>query len=466
MKDVVRFAGHRWVWMLVLMALYLFPVTTLVSGDTLASIFGAASMADGQAGFLDNYPVRTDAQGNRYSWALETVDGRIVSGFGVGVSLLIAPFLLLHKTLIGVITFESAIFWAKMMAALSVALAFFLWVDIARRLTSRRRALLLGLVYALGTSAYGIASQEPWHQSANQCLLLLPLWAFLRPSLRLSGRAFLFAAMVLVFLVRPTSLLLLAALLLPWWRVRRGRVLLALAGLTIGVFAQAWLNTRYFGAPWVFGQSIMSDHSVALRGLTSPWVWNPFPGLLGLLTDPSRGLLVYSPFLLFLLAWLRPSRLGCDPDPARQALRRRVFLSSAGLFTVALALYAFRWEWTGGYCWGPRFLTDAAPFLMLLLIPVVESLRRRWTKALFVLLVVSAIGIQALGAVSDIYGPESWNGSSRRQSDRDPTDHSPWDLSRPPQIIHHLRFFKWEEDLHFNAIPDPHTTPEEDAPTP
>src|SRR5438067_2143318 len=85
-------------------------------------------------------------------------------------------------------------------------------------------------------------------------------------------------------------------------------------------------------------------------GLAAP----PLEGLYGVLLSPSRGLFVYSPFLLFAIA------------PFLRAWRERggvaLLLRWLGVATVALVVaYALYAEWWGGRVYGARFLTDALP---------------------------------------------------------------------------------------------------------
>jgi hypothetical protein len=111
-------------------------------------------------------------------------------------------------------------------------------------------------------------------------------------------------------------------------------------------------------------------------------------GLAGLLFSPTRGLFVFSPFLLFLVfAWRHLPR-----DRAEQGLTLAI---SAGVI-VQLLLYS-KVDWRAGFSWGPRFLTDLLPLLIWLLVPVVVALGRRG-RACFVAAVGIAIAIESVGA--------------------------------------------------------------------
>jgi hypothetical protein len=63
-------------------------------------------------------------------------------------------------------------------------------------------------------------------------------------------------------------------------------------------------------------------------------------------------------------------------------------------------LFSFYSVWWGGLCYGPRYLTDVSPFLVLLLVPVWQDVQAvRWRRLGFHLLVWTSIFIQTLGAM-------------------------------------------------------------------
>jgi hypothetical protein len=111
-------------------------------------------------------------------------------------------------------------------------------------------------------------------------------------------------------------------------------------------------------------------------------------GIAGLLFSPTRGLLVFSPFFLFLA-------LGWRHLPGSRAERGLTLAMSAGVLVQILG-YA-RTDWRAGISWGPRFLTDLLPLLIWMLVPVVAALRSRG-RACFVAAVSVAIAIEAIGA--------------------------------------------------------------------
>jgi hypothetical protein len=128
------------------------------------------------------------------------------------------------------------------------------------------------------------------------------------------------------------------------------------------------------------GYGRVGDASFFQHGLAS--------GVAGLLFSPTRGLFVFSPFLLFLvLAWRHLPR-----DRAERALTLAMGVAVA----IQILLYA-KADWRSGMSWGPRFMTDLMPMLIWILVPVVAALRSVG-RAIFLLAVGAAIAIEAVGA--------------------------------------------------------------------
>jgi hypothetical protein len=117
-----------------------------------------------------------------------------------------------------------------------------------------------------------------------------------------------------------------------------------LVGAVIGVAPLLAYNDLAFGSPLEQGYGIKTFATPIQTGLY------------GLLASPSRGLLVYTPYVIFaLVALLRAWRW---PGDVAGRLRG---LSLAWI--VALVLYAMYSEWWGGRVFGSRFLDDYAPVL-------------------------------------------------------------------------------------------------------
>jgi hypothetical protein len=189
--------------------------------------------------------------------------------------------------------------------------------------------------------------------------------------------------------VRPTNLLFLAACVAVLAAGRRWRLLASfvLFGVTIGAAVGAY--------------------NLAVFGRLSGWYGNAFGGsfvenLAGLLFSPGRGLFVYSPVLLFvfpgLCLWLR-----------QEAGPERFLIAAAALFALAHTLLHAAWVgWWAGYCFGPRYVSEALPCLVLLLVPVLGWVQQaRVARAAFLALAALSISVQFVGAFC--YPRGQWN---------------------------------------------------------
>ncbi|MDW8036720.1 MAG: hypothetical protein RMI90_01620, partial [Thermoguttaceae bacterium] len=185
---------------------------------------------------------------------------------------------------------------------------------------------------------------------------------------------------------------------------RTAAVLAALLGFLAGtappgLFLAAY-NTYYLGAPWRFGQ-VEAGRRLAQAQLGQPdaWAGNLLEGLYGQLISPGRGLLVYSPILVFsiwgmALAW-------------RQ--RRYWLLRPLTVAVLLLLLVQSKWfSWHGGWSFGYRLMVDAMPLAAVCAVPTVRWIRRYWPLWVLVgMLAGWSIGVQILGAFA--YDVVSWN---------------------------------------------------------
>jgi hypothetical protein len=285
---------------------------------------------------------------------------------------------------------------AACLAAGSVALLYLTAVGF----TSRQRALLLTAAYAAGTCVWSISSQSLWQQTPEIFFLALGLFCLLRVSdPRIRGIA-AGLALSIAAACRPTAAIVVVAAAIGMTLWDRRALLLFILALIPATAAMAAYNIYYFDSPLDFGQ-LEAGMRVARVKTGSPELWQTplWLGAAGLLISPSRGLLVFSPFLVAAFA----GAVRVWKDPRYHPLR---FLTIA---VPALWIPAFLWfDWWGGWTFGYRPIVDSLPLLMLLCLPVLDWILARpvWRATFAVLLAWSAF-VQVLGAFA--YAPWGWN---------------------------------------------------------
>jgi hypothetical protein len=320
-------------------------------------------------------------------WMLPTPDGHRVSLYSVVLPVLITPLYLpavVHVSRGGWTHWDldhAARVMEKVSASLIASLSAALLYLVLRRRADPRIALLLTVAYAFGTSTWVISSQTLWQHGLAQLLIVGVMLCLTAPSTVLRTIA---AGLLCGLIVgnRIPDAVLAAALGAYglFWAGRRAVLFVVAAAVPVALVVI--YNVTFVGT-LVGGYGLLGD----LSFLRTDVAWISW-GLAGLLFSPTRGLIVFSPFLLFLV--LVPRHL-----PADRAERGLMLAISVGVLVQMLG-YA-RTDWRAGLSWGPRFLTDLVPLLIWMLVPVVMALRSRG-RATFVIAVGAAIAIEAVGA--------------------------------------------------------------------
>ena len=179
--------------------------------------------------------------------------------------------------------------------------------------------------------------------------------------------------------------------------------------LRTGIVAGLLLLLFLGWSQWTFGSwlpAYFSSNRLAIdRGFTF------LSAVYGNLFSPSRGIFVFSPFLLLGLfgvglAW-------------RKLTHRPFILLSLFWFISSILLIARSTNWWGGFSFGPRILVENLPALVLLLILAWQeifaehsSTLKRWSVVFFLL--TGGIGIW-IHAYQGLYNPvpKYWNGIVR-----------------------------------------------------
>jgi hypothetical protein len=279
-------------------------------------------------------------------------------------------------------------------------------------------AIALALVFAFGTSAWSTASRALWQHGPAMLMLALALYLLSLAARLPALLPWTAAPLMLAYFIRPTSSLVLAlvgAYVFVHHRERCWKWLL-LAVATAAPF----LAYNFY----IYRQPLQSYFTLGLFLAPAPGnTGHILTAFAGHILSPSRGLFIFSPFLLFSLA-------GICLSFRRHWMTPLVYYLAAALALHWIVISDF-WYWTAGHCYGPRLFTDVLPLFLFFLIPAFLWLRldepRRPLSAAFYLCVLVSVFIHYRGAV--YWAPYEWNGSQS-----DVTAERAWDW-RDPQFL-------------------------------
>lgn len=233
----------------------------------------------------------------------------------------------------------------KFVAVLLASVTALLMLALLLRVLPPREAWAGAAAFAVATGVWSTASQALWQHTYGLPAIVVFFYALVRlgesrGEMRWAVLAGLSAGLAIA--IRPTNAALAPALLVALWLVRARSAQWAAALLMLALpasFAVGW-NLSVFGR-------LSGGYPPSLQG-------DAWQGLAGLLLSPGRGLLVYTPLALLALV----SRPNFWKQPAGGA---------ALCFCLSHLALVSQWPvWWGGYCWGPRMLTELLPALAVL----------------------------------------------------------------------------------------------------
>ncbi|MGA7545483.1 MAG: hypothetical protein WBW08_06610, partial [Methyloceanibacter sp.] len=266
-----------------------------------------------------------------------------------------------------------------------------LYLAMRRREASVTAALLATTAFMLGTPLWSTASRGLWQHGPLILCFSLAIFFLSRKPIRLIDAAAAGFALGYAVLTRQTAGLALLAIALALlsmnWRAAFVLGLAAVPPMLVNV-AYDLHAFNWIGNPYV---SQYAD--------SAAWSWTAFSGLI---VSPQRGLLIFSPILLFAgygFVHLVRERRASSVDYAYLA------------YCLGLWLFLACWPaWHGGYSYGPRMMSDPLPFLVLYLAPAWDTMARRAAlpaMAGFVFLLTISCAIHARGATDwDVW---RWN---------------------------------------------------------
>lgn len=247
-------------------------------------------------------------------------------------------------------------------------------------------ALPLAAAFAFGTTTWVISSQALWQHGMGALLVVLALLLTTRERSAMAVAALGFVCGVMVANRPPDAIIAAGFAAFVIWRDWRDLKWLA-AGAALPAIALLVYNQVLIGNP--VGGYIGNDVSKAdgPRG-RDEFLRGDLFGIPGLLISPGRGLLVFSPFLIFV-------PIGLAQRLKNPATKRLAIALTAALL-VQLVIYS-QTDWRAGAAWGPRWLTSMLPILVWMLAPGVAALRPTG-RGLLAGAIAASIAIQVVGA--------------------------------------------------------------------
>ena len=355
--------------------------------------------------FLHEYPKWLRSAEYREAYWVRQTRGHYMSNYPVMPAILSVPVYVV-PVLLGLTEGPSSIGYtrteivatllSKIAASAAVALSVGVIYLTLLRLTSRTGALWVALVYAFATGSWSSSSQGLWSTAWSQPLLALTFYCFVRA--RQEPRFVIYGGIPLALSAacRPPVIIFAAVFFLYVVTCHRRHALrFLLVPAIVGGLLVAY-NLYYF-------ENLVGGYTAL--GIGTELGAPRLKALLGLLISPSRGMLSYSPILLFACAGM-----GAVMRPPRDSVM--VTISVATVLT--LIFYSSWIWWFGASSYGYRFLVDLLPGLCLFLgIGWSWVAAQRWRIGLFLVTAVFSVFIQVIGA---FFFPCGWYDFSAGQA--------------------------------------------------
>lgn len=377
-----------------ILSVYYFNGRSFETGDALPARLLPVSLLREHDFYLDEFSSLFDVYGDKYF--VRRINDHLVSTYPPWGAVLALPVYLV-PVLTGETRLSDEILYdlEKRAAMLITALSVLVLLFALRRLTKPRTAWLIAVIYAFGTASFSSSSQAMWQHGPSQLFLTLTLYCLVRGIETPLFAAYAGLPLGLAVISRPLNIVMTLPILAYVIHKHRGQLLgFILAGIPSLLLFLSY-NAIHFGSPFItgFGAVVVSPTSAFVKRYLS-WFQTPLlEGLAGVLASPARGLFIYSPVVLFslhgmVIAWREPGHLLLK------------YLSPAPL--LLLIPVATLGMWTGGWCYGPRLLADATPFLCLFLYPSFERAGQK-SFVIYVIAGLAALSIfmHAIGVFSD-----------------------------------------------------------------
>lgn len=338
-----------------ILATVIFSRNKNTSSDPHGTLVTAQSIIEYQSIKLDNYKNL-----EKYDYKIYNKNGHYYYFFPLGSSISSLPFVFIATQIFPFDMneyFDESVLQVLITAFISVLIFLFLF-KIANIYIDTRLSIILSAMFWFGTSLSSTSGTALW--SHNFASLYAAIAIFLTITITKDDNfkwMMLGLVLFMAYLTRPTmSLLAISTILYLFFSQRKSISIKTalLAGLFLCLFAVFSL-CEY--------NQVLPDYYMPKRLNSSDTFWT---ALYGNIFSPSRGLFIFSPFLLLIIL---------NIDLFFSVLKRnKTLLIFLGWITLHLTAISKFPHWWAGFSFGPRLMTDILIPLYVLFIILFREL--------------------------------------------------------------------------------------------
>jgi len=295
---------------------------------------------------------------------------------------------------------------ATIVASLSVVL---FYLSLRLKFISPFVILLSTFIFAFCTTTWMISSQGLWQHGPSNLVVLAIIFTLLKanratdanPATHARRRTLLVLTGFLCGLlpgIRPTSVIFSFVAVVYAVVIFRKEALYLLLGLPSLLMSACW-NFYFFGFDLKYflvgGYSRFAEGDRSFAEQYYILTWQQFKiGFLGLLVSPSRGLLIFSPITLLAL----PGAVQLFRHRGKED--EKLILLMTGAAFILFIQYCFFSIWTGGWGYGPRYMTDLIPIIGWLIAYCLDAAFHQWHRFKAGMAILTASSLSLLIGVS------------------------------------------------------------------
>lgn len=393
--------------------IYLVNGVPISAGDTVPNTLLAFNLLENKTFNLDVFRTShfcTNSYANCYFFA-EGNHGHLSSIYPIGTAIVTFPLYLIFYIYIKLISFYTSVsldltstsfeiyrvFCEKLAATITTAITVVIFYLSVRLKFSLSISLVSTFIFAFATNTWITSSQGLWQHTASNLALVTIIFCLLKAN-RTSEKDYKIWLLItgvacgLIPGIRPTNTLYTIAAIIYSIFTYRFQSVYLFVGLVSALPSVAW-NLYYFG-------NLTGGYSKMFP--TPPYKFtfsNFINASLGTLISPSRGLLLFSPIVLYSLAGAyQVFQLKGGKD---EKLIGCMTIASVILFSS----YCFYIIWWAGYSYGPRFMADMMPVVCYLIAYFLASnfqnlnrLRKILYKFILLIFILFSTFTQVVGA--------------------------------------------------------------------